>query len=221
MDLKTSMASKKIGQLALSIMAIVAISGCLPKPTPVVLGKWGYISKTGQWVALPQLDGASNFGPKGAIVFQNKHLMRLNQETMKESDIPVGPDDKAELPALPTAYFAESKDGYKIMEGDTCLFDPATKPKELPPIFAENGLACAKFASQYAFIDKDGKLAVGGRPFAEARPFQDGRAAVKMEGKWGFINKKGSFVIPPKYLDAGSFYGGVAPVKEKWVDPAQ
>lgn len=215
------MARQQTVQWALSILAVATLSGCLPKPQATVVGKWGYINKTGQWVALPQLDAASNFGPKGAIVFQNKHLMRLNQETMKESDIPVGPEDKAELPPLPTAYCAESEKGYKIMEGETVLFDPAQKPKELPPIFAENGLACAKFGTQYAFIDKDGKIAVGGRPFAEARPFQDGRAAVKIEGKWGFINKKGNFVIPPKFLDAGSFYGGVAPVKEKWVDPSQ
>ena len=122
--------------------------------------------------------------------------MRLNQETMKESDIPVGPDDKAELPPLPTAYCAESEKGYKIMEGETVLFDPAQKPEELPPIFAENGLACAKFGTQYAFIDKDGKIAVGGRPFAEARPFQDGRAAVKNGRQMGLYQQKRQFCYP-------------------------
>jgi hypothetical protein len=28
--------------------------------------------------------------------------------------------------------------------------------------------------------------------------------------KWGFINKKGEWVIPPHFSDAGHFYGGLA-----------
>ena len=35
---------------------------------------------------------------------------------------------------------------------------------------------------------------------------------MKIDGKWGYINKTGQFVIKPKYSSAGSFSSGLAPV---------
>lgn len=40
-------------------------------------------------------------------------------------------------------------------------------------------------------------------------------AAVKIEGKWGYINKKGELKIPAIFDGAGGFTEGVAPVKVK------
>jgi hypothetical protein len=37
---------------------------------------------------------------------------------------------------------------------------------------------------------------------------------VKQEGKWGFINKQGSFVIPPRYESVSYFSEGLAYVKD-------
>jgi len=42
----------------------------------------------------------------------------------------------------------------------------------------------------------------------------DGYAAVKVNGKWGFINKDGEVVIKPQYEDARSFSNGYAAVKK-------
>ena len=48
--------------------------------------------------------------------------------------------------------------------------------------------------------------------------FSDGLCAVTEKGcgwngKWGYIDRIGRFVIPPKYFDAGPFFNGVAPVQ--------
>jgi hypothetical protein len=32
--------------------------------------------------------------------------------------------------------------------------------------------------------------------------FSEGLAAVKVNGKWGIIDKKGKMVIPPQFIDA-------------------
>lgn len=37
---------------------------------------------------------------------------------------------------------------------------------------------------------------------------------VAYEGKWGYINQKGEYVISPRYKDAGFFYDGLAMVKD-------
>ena len=41
--------------------------------------------------------------------------------------------------------------------------------------------------------------------FQDAASFINGMAAVKLLGKWGFINTAGKEVIPIKYQEAGNF----------------
>ena len=48
--------------------------------------------------------------------------------------------------------------------------------------------------------------------FEDVRPFSDGFAAVKLDGKWGYINAKGKIVIEPQYTLASDFYEGKAVV---------
>ena len=71
------------------------------------------------------------------------------------------------------------------------------------------------------FAKKDGVtcLYVDGKPldaaYEDARPFNDaGWAAVKKNGKWGFIDIKGQWMIEPRYDDALSFSGYFAAVKQ-------
>ena len=46
----------------------------------------------------------------------------------------------------------------------------------------------------------------------------DGYAAVKVDGKWGFVDKTGKMVIEPQFADAHSFANGYAAIKKngKW-----
>ena len=48
--------------------------------------------------------------------------------------------------------------------------------------------------------------------------FREGLATVKLNGKWGSINKKGEIVIPLKYDQIGDFHEGLAIVElnGKW-----
>ena len=48
--------------------------------------------------------------------------------------------------------------------------------------------------------------------FDEARNFFEGLAYVVKDGEYGFINKKGKFVIAPQFDDAYHFHEGVARV---------
>lgn len=69
------------------------------------------------------------------------------------------------------------------------------------------------------FVEKNGQvmLLVDGEPVGEvyedAKPFADGWAAVKKNGKWGFIDRSGEMKIQPMFEDALSFSGHLAAVK--------
>lgn len=46
--------------------------------------------------------------------------------------------------------------------------------------------------------------------YENAHSFHEGMAAVKLNGKWGFIDRTGKEVIPLEYSFARDFHNGVA-----------
>lgn len=78
----------------------------------------------------------------------------------------------------------------------------------------------AKINGKYYLIDQTGKK-IGNIAFEDAELFCDPNspyAAVKVDGKWGFIDVNGKYFIEPQYADARSFSGGFAAVmvEDKW-----
>ena len=49
--------------------------------------------------------------------------------------------------------------------------------------------------------------------FEEARPFSNGRAAVRFDSKWGFIDSAGGWVVRPSFSEVGNFHDGLAWVR--------
>lgn len=68
-------------------------------------------------------------------------------------------------------------------------------------------------------VDEDGNYGVQklDTAYEDAKVFGD-LGAVKISGKWGFVNYDGELVIPAEYEDAKSFSCGFAAVKRngKW-----
>lgn len=63
------------------------------------------------------------------------------------------------------------------------------------------------------FIDKRGQP-IFDQVFEGANHFHSGLAAVRLRGLWGFIDRRGEFVIPPIFYDIGfSFSEGLAPAR--------
>ncbi len=86
------------------------------------------------------------------------------------------------------------------------------------------------YAQNAVFFIKNGKVILNvdsvdlGETFDNARPFTDeGWAAVKKNGRWGFVDTDGVMRIECQYEDARSFSFGLAAVKieDKWgfIDP--
>lgn len=70
-------------------------------------------------------------------------------------------------------------------------------------------LICAALAGcryeppAYAFVDRSGRVRIALLPSQAANSFSEGLAAVRLDGKWGFV-------IPPKFGSVEDFSGGLA-----------
>jgi hypothetical protein len=74
-----------------------------------------------------------------------------------------------------------------------------------------NGFARVRRLSQFYFIDETGNP-VFNTPYEKAEDFHENFAQVKIDGKWGFINRKGEMAIKPQFYEAGPFSFGLSEV---------
>lgn len=71
---------------------------------------------------------------------------------------------------------------------------------------ATEGLSLIKLNGMYGFADQTGREVIPPK-FLDARPFSEGRAAVKLFGdKWGYIDNKGEIAIPIKYEEVDNYF---------------
>jgi hypothetical protein len=76
--------------------------------------------------------------------------------------------------------------------------------------FHEGCAAVRDQAGRTGYIRPDGAWAVEPLWLEEAHPFADGRARVKLNGLYGFLEATGRFIVAPRYLRADDFHEGRA-----------
>ena len=62
----------------------------------------------------------------------------------------------------------------------------------------------ARTVTKYGFIDEQGRT-VGEVCWDAVRDFSQGLAAVQLDGKWGFIDRTNTLVIPCRYAEVNAF----------------
>jgi hypothetical protein len=145
-------------------------------------GKWGYIDSKGKFVIPARFKEASSFS-EGLASIEDWDENRCS-------------------------YI--DKTGEAQIQLDFCIFGTDfTEGLALVRIYGLN-------SSLHGFLDKRGRYGIdpvfkaGTKHYA--RPFQEGLAAISINGKYGFIDKSGKFVIPPAYLGTHYFAEGLCPV---------
>lgn len=63
------------------------------------------------------------------------------------------------------------------------------------------------------YVEKDSRVPRIPQQFEVANPFSEGLAAVRVEGRYGFIDTSGKIVITPRFQRTGSFVGGYAEIR--------
>jgi len=111
--------------------------------------------------------------------------------------------------------YAETKQNYGYIDRTGSLVIPITLTRPCNYwgddfYFTKENLALTNLGNKWGFVDKTGKLVM---QFDEAGRFSEGLAAAKVNGKFGFINAKGHFVIKPAFDQAFLFSDGLAAVR--------
>ena len=156
--------------------------------------KWTYIDKTGNYATETEFDSAGEFHSNGlAIITKDGKWGVINTNfELVTSDIYDWIWSISE-----NGYIIATKSGkYGLINtNEETMID-----FEYEQLYGDaEGLYCAKKDGKVGYVDINNNVII---PFQypEAWEFSYGIAPVKDEnGKWGFINKKGEYVLEPKY----------------------
>lgn len=138
----------------------------------------------------------------------------FSQATKKNSD----GSGKKRTESLVRNVFSSAS---KAMENNQASDDTEEKAKRINPVVRQYSLSdlaptMDKESGKWGYM-QFGEWVIKPR-FDSAGDFADGLAAVSLGGKWGYVGKSGSSVIPFKFEQAGVFVDGLARVRlyEKW-----
>lgn len=152
-----------------------------------VTDRYGFIDRTGAWVISPQFVWATAFSEGLASVVTDQ-----------------GPGH--------TGFIDTT--GSFVIEPTLCT------AAEFKEGLAQAALQVDEQTLQTGFIDKTGEMVVG--PFdpdlwgAVAPFFSEGMcAATGPDGKWGYIDKTGTWAIQPAFLEAAPFSNGLALIEDE------
>lgn len=119
------------------------------------------------------------------------------------------------------AYLINGKWGFMNENGDTVISEKYSDVivNDDYGTFGQ-GIAFVSDGTGYYMIDKE-ENKIGSEAFEDAYPFLSGKnqpAAVKLNGKWGFVDTSGNIVIDYSFDEAKSFSSGFAAVMKdgKW-----
>ena len=193
-------------------------------------GDWGFIDATGAWVVQPQYEWVASFSEDLAAVLGDQYGFIARDGAVA---IPLefsGVDSFSEGLA---AVFLTGQNGNRwgyIDQTGAVVIEPRFNAAEP---FSE-GLAVVRGEAGLGYIDQTGAWVIEPRS-DYASSFSEGLAAVWLDsdqlesghiartvalavpprpvGKWGYVDRSGSFVIEPQFDTAGDFSEGLAAVQ--------
>jgi serine/threonine protein kinase len=180
---------------------------------PVELnGKWGYIDKQDRQVMECRYDAADSFSEGLALVELNGKWGYIDKQYHQVIECRYDAADSFSegLARVRIGDFIDGKAGYIDKQGNVVI---AFKYAYVGRGSFCEGLAPVKESladGSYSYIDKQGHKVIDSK-YTYAGPFSEGLAIVSINGKCGFIDKKGLEVIACKYDDdVVSFNEGLA-----------
>ena len=100
--------------------------------------------------------------------------------------------------------------------GTSWGYADATGKVVVPAIYAaafpfSEGLGLVRdSAGRWGWVTPSGEWSIRPMWLEEARPFSDGRALVKLNGRWGYLDREGHLAVPPRFVRAEPFSEGLA-----------
>jgi WG containing repeat len=185
--------------------------------------RWGYIDRTGQYVASPFYPNALGFSEGLAAVCLPEGKWGYIDKSGRIAIKPQFQSASSFSEGL-ACIMLNDKYGFIDRTGKVVIDPQFTSPgsfseglapvrmggKALNPGF---NMIIGPLGGRYVYIDKKGKERITlGTEVEAVAPFSEGLAAVELEGYWGFIDKTGKMVIAPNFGGQPVFSEGLASV---------
>ena len=200
------------------------------KPNPLVpftrRGKWGYVDATGRVVIRPRFESAEPFQDGVGVVQYLVAGQRIGH-TDKGTRVPLLPSygyiDEGGRPIISRLFHlagpfscgvAQVQIGTMPLPGKSQVAARVKDDGTVVVTTAGGGqpkALASPLKMKSLFINKSGKTVF--RPPGKVHAFSEGLAAVEIRGRFGYLNTSGRIVIRPKFLKAGTFRRGLAPVQ--------
>lgn len=177
--------------------------------------KYGYINNKGVYVIPPQYDGAKSFGRSGyAAIFAFGKWGMIDED----GQYVINPQFDTIFPFTENGLALVEKEGSYGYINRTGVY-VITPVYEEASSFGENGLALVKEKGKYGYIDATGHFAIPAE-YDLALPFSDGTGLAAVcesieDGVWCYIDRSGNEVLDDSYIAAGTFYSGLAVVRDE------
>lgn len=225
-----SMIRLRLGLLGLAMMFLIAGCALFDKDSstppqvdlyPIQLsGQWGYINDRGAVVITPRFQNASTFSEGKAMVRTGNrwHYIDTDGEIVIN-----GQGAFQELKPFREGLAAvriQGRWGF-IRHDGTFRINPLYRSAE----FFSDGRAFVRSVdfARYLYIDADGTPmtnppGVNSFNFINEGHFNDGRALVRLNDRFGYIGTNGEVIVEPIYQEAMPFSGQLAAVKvaDRW-----
>ncbi|MBO3458892.1 WG repeat-containing protein [Aetokthonos hydrillicola Thurmond2011] len=163
-------------------------------------GKWGYIDKSGNIVIKPQFNEAYKFSQGLAVVKTGEEWSYID----KNGNIVIRPE------ADEISTFFEGVAAVKV-DGKIGYIDKSGK-LVIKPQFVDtpDKDITARFICDIVDIPNSYSGGFICKHLEKRYNFSEGLAAAQVNGKWGYIDISGNFVIPPTFEQCGKFSEGLA-----------
>lgn len=172
----------------------------------------GYIDEAGRMVIPAKFYfGHSFVGGRASVELTEGGWRAINRRgEFVPAEWPKPPAERLGDPARAVAYRVTGEAG-RVIEGRAY----AEQFVEGLAAVLDNGGRTAR----YGFINPKGELVIPFRfePLREHHGFirglghfSEGLASVKLDGRFGYVDKRGRFVVPPQFIAAGDFSEGLA-----------
>lgn len=177
-------------------------------------GKYGFVSKSG-FAYKAEFDWISDFDDNSIAVFMQSNLYGL-VNTQGTKILPATYDQIVKAPG--NLFIVVKNNQYGFFNSEGCYLSPVAFDfmKEKPAAFYTNGniLKLVKKGAQ-GLMDFNGRMSIDFGTFDEINFAVNGLVKVKRNGKYGFLDRKLSTVIPYKYNEASDFSDSIAVVRLK------
>ncbi len=161
-------------------------------------GRYGWVNREGTYIAHTIYTGLLPDEEDGVLLAkdENKKWGLLSMEDGHE----LLPFSYKEIRSLGSGLFGyKEEDKWGIADKDGTRL---TAPLYLAVSKAGEGLLPVKTKNGWSFLTPTGHEAfLHGDTFSDVTPFSSGLAGVKVKGKWGLIDKTGTYVMHPAYED--------------------